>query len=137
MLPLQSFLWGFRADLAITAARYRRSLIAGLLAAILLVTSYVAGMVALAIWIAQTGTALEATLTVCVINGVLALLILVYVMVRNRADRQLQLTMGLRLNSLTQQATAATTIGILQRRPIGVVATVAGVAFLATRLMRR
>ncbi|MCL6705852.1 hypothetical protein M8R20_02455 [Pseudomonas sp. R2.Fl] len=137
LLILQSLLFGARADLASAGARWRRMLLWGAVAAVLLLTAYVSAVVAIAVYLAEEAGLVAALVTVAVATAALAIAVIAYVLARNRMDRQRHPPVSMRLRVASEQAGLGALAGLMQNRPVGTVLMIALMAFLGTRMGTR
>lgn len=134
MLLLQNLLVGVRADAAYSIRRIRRMFVWGAIAAVFLVTAYGFAMFALAVTLAREFGVVGAALAVSGGATALGVMIIAYVLVRDRIDRRMHLPMSLRVRMATEQAGVAAVGGMLGGRPMTMLATVALMVFAGTRL---
>lgn len=133
-LILQSLLYGARADLASAGTRWRRTLLWGAVSGILLLTAYISALVALAVYLAEEAGLVEAMIAIAAVTLALAIMIIAYVLLRNRWDRRRHPAMSTRLRVASEQAGVGAVAGLMQNRPIGTVLMIALMVFAGTRM---
>jgi|GEM_PF-4569926 Protein of unknown function (DUF1469). len=137
LLFLQSLLYGARADLASAGTRWRRMLLWGAVATVLLLTAYVSALVAIAVYLAEEAGLVAALALVAISTATLAIAVIAYVLVRNRLDRRSYPPAAMRLRVASEQAGLGALAGLMHNRPVASVLMISLMVFLGTRLGTR
>lgn len=111
----------------------RNAVLYGLLA-LLALSAYAAGVVALGIYIAETTGALEAALIIAAAMVALAVLVLLITMILNRIDRRRHAARD-RSRAMTASLALSLLPMVVRSKPLVATATVGGLAFLAFTLL--
>lgn len=123
-------------DGRLIARSARRNTIVAVIVLFLLFSAYAGGVVALAIYLASIFGPLGAALTVCIASLALAILVLAYALLANRAERRRMVAARLATEEMLQ-GIAGVVPAMLRERPISGLAAVAGLAFVLARSMSK
>lgn len=129
----------FTADIGAVVKRTRRNAILIAMTAFFMLTAYVAGVVAGALYLAQVVGPPMAVLLIAVGALVLALIVLASLMIMNRRDRKRQAAAAVNDSGKALLATVAlTALPMLTRsKPLMAIAGIGGLAFMFLRPRKR